>query len=221
MSKFFDVEKFRSNMIKQQIQPWEVFDQKVINLIAEVSREKFVPQDYYDLAFADINIPLGHDQVMMNPKIEARLLQALMLHRNDKVLEIGTGSGYLTALLAKLSQHVDSVDIFEDLVKTAEKNLTNLSIDNVSLSVGDAIQGWNTDTKYDVIVLTASVPSLDASFLKQLNTGGCIFAIVGREPAMQAKLIRNISAEQFDEDVLFETSIPSLIGTNQFEAFSL
>lgn len=206
------VEQARFNMIEQQIRPWEVLDQRVLNLFIEVPREEFVPTPYRNLAFVDVNIPLAHDQVMMTPNLEGRLLQALMLSPRDTVLEIGTGSGYLTALLARSARHVDSVDIFEDFVKTAEDKLKALNINNVSLNTGDAINGWNMDVRYDVIVLTGSVPSLKPSFQQQLNEGGCLFAIVGEEPIMQAVLINRINEKEWDREVLFETSLPPLLG---------
>ncbi len=216
-----NIEQARFNMIEQQIRPWEVLDQHVLDLMSEVPREKFVPETYRHLAFTDTLIPLEHDQVMMSPKLEGRLLQALMLHPKDMVLEIGTGSGYLTALLAKSARHVDSVDIFEDLVRTAVTQLNALNINNVSLNVGDAANGWQTDTRYDVIVLTGSVPVLNPQLKKQLNEGGCLFAIVGEEPVMQAYLINRISEDEFDTEVLFETSLPPLVDSHRSDHFVL
>ena len=209
-----NIEQARFNMIEQQIRPWEVLEQRVLSLMAEVPREDFVPIAYRQLAFADINIPLAHDQVMMSPKLEGRLLQSLMLTPQDTVLEIGTGSGYLTALLSKLVTHVDSVDIFADVIATAQEKLDALNINNVSLHVADAIKGWNTDIKYDVIVLTGSVPLLESQFDQQLKKGGCLFAIVGNAPIMQAQLINRIDSNNLNTEVLFETSIPPLIGAS-------
>jgi protein-L-isoaspartate(D-aspartate) O-methyltransferase len=216
-----NIEQARFNMIEQQIRPWEVLDQQVLDLMSQVPREKFVPETYRHLAFTDTPIPLAHDQVMMPPKLEGRLLQALMLHPKDTVLEIGTGSGYLTALLAKSARHVDSVDIFEDLVKTADTQLNALNINNFSLNVGDAVNGWQTDTRYDVIVLTGSVPVLNPQLKEQLNEGGCLFAIVGEEPVMQAYLINRISEDEFDTEVLFETSLPPLVEKHRSDHFVL
>jgi len=207
-----NIEQARFNMIEQQIRPWEVIDQRILNLMHEVPREEFVPLAYRKLAFADTNIPLGHEQVMMAPKLEGRILQSLMLTPKDRVLEIGTGSGYFTALLAKLAEHVDSVDIFPDIIATAQERLDALNIHNVSLHVGDAIKGWNSDTKYDVIVITGSVPCVESHFQKQLNDGGCLFAIVGNAPLMQAQLTNCIDANNLDTETLFETSLPSLVG---------
>lgn len=214
------IEKARFNMIEQQIRPWEVFDPRVLNLISKVPREVFVPKAYRNLAFADFCIPLGHDEVMMPPKVEGRLLQALMLSPKDTVLEIGTGSGYLTALLAKLAKHVDSVDIINDFVKEASTRLNSLNIHNVSLNVGDAINGWNIDSRYDVIVLTGSVLSLEPHFQAQLKEGGRLLAIVGEEPVMQVQLISRVGSD-FNSEVLFETSLRPLLGVAEQLRFVL
>ncbi|RKZ92034.1 MAG: protein-L-isoaspartate O-methyltransferase [Candidatus Parabeggiatoa sp. nov. 1] len=216
-----NVEQARFNMVEQQIRPWEVLEQRVLDLISDVPREEFAPTAYHSLAFADINIPLAHDQAMMSPKVEGRLLQALMLRPSDTVLEIGTGSGYLTALLAKSAKHVESVDIFEGFVKAAEVKLKALNINNVSLNTGDAINGWNTGTRYDVIVLTGSAPILKPHFQTQLNEGGRLFAIVGEEPVMQAQLIHRINENEWNMDALFETSLPPLLGAPEPNRFVL
>jgi protein-L-isoaspartate(D-aspartate) O-methyltransferase len=207
-----NIEQARFNMIEQQIRPWDVLDQQVLDVISTIPREEFVPQAYRNIAFTDINIPLAHDQVMMSPKLEGRVLQTLMLHPRDTVLEIGTGSGYFTALLAKSARHVDSVDLFEDFSRGALGNLNAFNINNVSLNIGDVFQGWNTDARYDVIVFTGSVPKLQPHFQEQLNEGGCLFAIVGEEPIMQARLISRLTEDQFETQDLFETSLPPLLG---------
>ncbi len=211
----------RSNMIEQQIRPWDVLNQQVLDLLYQVPREEFVPTDYRQLAFADINIPLGHDQVMLSPKMEARLLQALSVNPNDRVLEIGTGSGYLTALLAKMANNVDSVDIFEDLVTAAKAKLKALGISNVSLEVGDAAQGWNRQTEYDVIVITGSLSVLPEHIKQQIDEGGCILAVVGEGPVMQAQLINHVSAAEWYTEVLFETWLPPLINAPRSKRFCL
>jgi protein-L-isoaspartate(D-aspartate) O-methyltransferase len=217
----FNLEQARFNMIEQQIRPWNMFDQRVLDLMAEVPRELFVPEKYHDLAFADTEIPLANAQVMMSPKIEARILQALMIHPTDNVLEIGTGSGYFTALLAKSARQVDSVDIFEDFVESAQEKLDNLNINNVDLSVGDAINGWHIDNRYDVIILTGSVPILHPHFQEQLKEGGALFAIVGEQPVMQAKVINRITEEKIETQILFETSIAALLGAPEPARFVL
>jgi protein-L-isoaspartate(D-aspartate) O-methyltransferase len=217
----FNLEQARFNMVEQQIRPWNMFDQRVLDLMAEVPRELFVPEKYHNLAFADTEIPLANAQVMMSPKIEARILQALMIHPTDNVLEIGTGSGYFTALLAKSARQVDSVDIFEDFVESAQEKLDNLNINNVDLSVGDAINGWHIDNRYDVIILTGSVPILHPHFQEQLKEGGALFAIVGEQPVMQAKVINRITEEKIETQTLFETSIAALLGASEPARFVL
>jgi len=217
----FNFEQARFNMIEQQIRPWDVLDQRTLDLIASVPREQFVPEDYRKLAFADINIPLAQGQVMMSPKVEARLLQALRLNPNDSVLEIGTGSGYLTALLAKVTKHVDSVDIFPEFIQAVEIKLTALNINNVRLQVGNAINGWNTDVDYNVIVLTGSIPVLTSHFQNQLEEGGCLFAIIGEEPIMQAQLITKINQTKTNRELLFETVLPPLVGSESQKRFVL
>lgn len=214
-----DIEKARFNMIEQQVRPWEVLDQQVLDLMFQVPREVFVPPAYRNLAFADTNIPLAHAQVMLSPKLVGRLLQALSLQRRDRVLEIGTGSGYLTALLAKATKRVYSVDLFEDFIKAAEAKLKTSNLTNVSLSCGDAIQGWKSETRYDVIVLTGSVPTLDPIFQQQLNVGGRLFAVIGEAPVMQASLITHVNEEEWETEVLFETVLPPLIGVSEPKRF--
>jgi protein-L-isoaspartate(D-aspartate) O-methyltransferase len=202
----------RFNMIEQQIRPWEVLDQRVLDLMSELPRDEFVPTAYRNLAFADIHIPLAHNQVMMPPKVEGRLLQSLLLSPTDRVLEIGTGSGYLTALLAKSTKAVDSIDIFSDFTEQATLKLKILNINNVSLETGDAINGWKNSTHYDVIVLTGSVPVLKSHFQSQLTNGGRLFAIVGEEPLMNAELIVRVSEKEWRCESLFETTLPPLLG---------
>jgi len=216
-----NLEVARYNMIEQQIRPWDVLDQSVLDLIASLPREEFVPEDYRNLAFADTQIPLGHEQVMMSPKLEGRLLQALMLNPNDSVLEIGTGSGFFTALLARAAKIVETVDIFDDFVQEAATKLKRFGINNVILNSGDAAQGWQADRHYDVIVLTASVPLLPVHFQQQLNDGGCLLAIVGEAPIMQAQLITRINEHELIHDILFETFVPPLIHAPQPQRFVL
>lgn len=216
-----DLERARFNMVEQQVRPWEVLDQQVLDLMYQVPREKFVPQDYYKLAFADFNIPLAHHQVMMSPKMEGRLLQALALNPNDKVLEIGTGSGYLTALLAKSAKYVNSVDMFEDLVTAAKAKLDALGITNVLLEIGDAANGWNTQEQYDVIVFTGSLRKLPPHVKEQVREGGCVFAVIGEEPVMQAQVMNHVNEEEWHTEELFETWLPPLIGLSVARHFVL
>ena len=198
------------NMIEQQIRPWDVLDQKVLDLLGRIAREDFVPEAYRNLAYADISIPIGHDQFMMPPKVEARMLQALDLHHTDRVLEIGTGSAYVTALLAMLACQVDSVDIFEDFQKSADVRMRAHKLDNVTLAVGDASQGWSGHGLYDVIAITGSLPELPDVFQQSLNRGGRLFAVVGEAPVMEAVLVRRVGEKEFSREPLFETVLPAL-----------
>lgn len=218
-------EEARHNMIVQQIQPWNVRDDKVLELIQRLPREDFVPADYKVHAFTDINIPLspiqGQAQEMMSPKLEAYMLQALQVQEQDKVLEIGTGTGYVTALLASQSRHVITVDIDEDVSKRAEEKLSAHQITNVTYEVGDAALGWDKQKPYDVIAITGSLPMLPEIFQRNLNVGGRLFAIVGDSPAMEAILITRIKDNEWEHKVLLETDIPALINAAEPERFAL
>ena len=212
-------EQARFNMIEQQIRPAEVLDPVVLEVIATTPRELFVPADYQNLAFSDTNIPLAYDQVMMKPLQEARLLQALNIQATDKVLEIGTGSGYLTALMAKLAKKVISVELFPELSQNAEKVLKQLALQNITLIVGDAAQGWQERAPYDVIAVTGSMPILSESLKNQLAINGRLFVITGTDPVMSALLITRVDEDQWHQDVLYETLLPSLLNVEQPQAF--
>ncbi|MFZ9642467.1 MAG: protein-L-isoaspartate O-methyltransferase family protein [Candidatus Methylopumilus sp.] len=212
-------EQSRFNMIEQQIRPWDVLDGAVLDLLAKLPREAFVPKQYIGLAFADLEIPLGDGQVMLSPKMEGRILQSLAIKKTDKVLEIGTGSGYLTALLALQAKHVDSVELHAKLSKQAAKNIAAQGIANVNLVVADGVKGLPANAPYDVIVYTASIPMLNTQVERQLAIGGRMFVVVGEAPAMEATLITRISADSFKTDVLFETCLPMLVNAPQAERF--
>ena len=214
----------RFNMIEQQIRTWEVLDPTVLQLLNDVPRENFVPKEYLGLAFADIEIPLGHGQTMLSPKLEGRILQALKVQKTHSVLHIGTGSGYFTALLASLAKQVISVEIEADLSAQAAKNLAKNNIQNVTLEVADAVLGRPCDHSanmqfYDVIVYTGSSPVEPAGVRQQLNIGGVLFLVLGQAPAMQATLIQRVSKAGFKQDVLFETCIPELMYAPQAQQF--
>ena len=214
-----NLEQARFNMIEQQIRPWDVLDPVVLDLLKKVPREDFVPLQYAGLAFADLEIPLGHGQSMLSPKLEARLLQALELGKHDRVLEIGTGSGYMTALLATLAGHVVSVDCVAEFTAQARQTLMRQGIANVTLATGDAAHGFGEDGLFDVIILTGSVEVLPLAFEQSLAVGGRLLAVVGQVPVMAAKLIRRVDEEVFRRDVLFETCIPPLINTPRAQRF--
>ncbi len=203
------------NMIEQQIRPAEVLDAQVLQTIAEVPREYFVPSAYRQLAYSDTHIPLGNGQTMMSPIQEARLLQALNIQRSDTILEIGTGSGYLTALLAKLGKQVISIEIDQQLSKSAAQKLRQHGITNVTLEIGDASKGWGQHAPYDVMAVTGSLPVMCKDLQRQLKSGGRLFVIVGSAPAMSAMLITRISDNQWSEEELFETVIPPLINAEK------
>ena len=205
-----DFERARFNMVEQQIRTWEVLDQRVLDLLLQVRREEFVPPAYRELAFADMEIPLGHGETMLQPKLEARMVQELMPAESDRVLEVGTGSGYMTALLATLSGHVYSVDIVGDFSRSAGGRLATHGIRNVTLDVGDAAAGWDKHGPYDAIVLTGSVPVLSESFRTSLKPGGRLLAVVGEPPVMEAQLITSAGAGAYNSVGLFETCIAPL-----------
>ncbi len=216
-----NLDQARYNMIEQQIRPWEVLDQRVLDLLGTVPREDFVPPAYRNLAFADINIPLGEGQVMMSPKVEARILQALNLQEDESVLEVGTGSGYVTALLASLAKHVISVDINPEMTRQAGEKLTLHGISNVTLETGDAARGWDTQAPYDAIVITGSLPLLPDTFKQALKVGGRLLAIVGDSPVMSVVLFTRVGEAEWAQETLFETDLPALVNAPQPERFSL
>lgn len=209
-----NVEQARFNMIEQQIRTWEVLDQDVLDLLYAVRREDFVPGAYRALAFSDLEVPLyegaGEGERMMQPKVEARILQELAVRKYERVLEVGTGSGYLAALLAARAHHVHSVEISPRLKAFAEENLSRSGVENVTVELGDAAQGWPSHAPYDVIVLTGSTPVLPPSFLAQLKTGGRLFAVVGDPPVMEARLITCLGQGSHHTIDLFETSLAPL-----------
>ena len=214
-----DFETARFNMVEQQIRPWEVLDPNVLNACAQVPREAFVPENYRQLAFSDTEIDIGHGQAMMAPKIEARLLQALDVRRTDRVLEIGTGSGYLSALLASLAAHVTSIEIFDDLATRAKHNLRQGGISNVALHVGDGLDGWSTAEPYDVIVVTGSTPARRPLIEQQLSINGRMFIVVGVAPVMEALLITRLAKDSWTTESLFETELAPLLGAEQKPEF--
>lgn len=214
-----DLEQARFNMIEQQVRTWEVLDGTVLELLNQVPREEFVPARYIGLAFADIEIPIGEGQTMLPPKIEGRILQALAVKDGERVLEIGTGSGYLTALLARLARSVVSVELFASLSATAKSNLAQQGIGNVTLEVGNAATGWDAHAPYDVIAFTGSLPVIPEEVQHSLAIGGRMFVVTGDAPVMEAAMIRRVSTDGFKRDVLFETCLPPLINAPQPDRF--
>jgi len=213
-------ETARFNMLEQQIRPWEVLDQNSLDIIEEIPREDFVAAPYKAMAFADIELPLGHGQYMLAPKIEAKILQALQIQKTDKILEIGTGSGYLTALLASQGQQVKSLDINPEFTELANSRLSALNISNVQLETADAAQDYDTTEKFDVIVITGSLPTLPNTYKKKLTTGGRLFVVTGQEPVMEARLVTRTSNDQWADVALFETQLAVLENAATTNAFN-
>ena len=207
-----NIEQARFNMIEQQIRPWEVLDPRVLDLLSAVKREDFTPEAFRSLAFADMEIPLGQGQVMLAPKIEAKVLQELGLKTTDKVLEIGTGSGYMAALMAACCEHVVSVESRQELAAQARENLQRAGIGNVSIEVGNGADGWSSRGPYDAIVVSGSMPEAPSTLLKQLRVGGRLAIFVGVAPVMEAQLITRTGEDTFNVINLFETVVPKLDG---------
>lgn len=216
-----NVEQARYNMIEQQIRPWDVLDSRVLDTLATVPREVFAPSKYRNLAFCDVEIPIGHGQAMMKPAIQGRLLQALRLEATDTALEIGTGSGFLSACLARLTASVVSVEFYPELSQLALQNLNAQGIGNVSLRVGDASEQWCGDGRFDAIAITGSLPEVPDSYRRQLQINGRLIAIVGESPVMEARLVTRVAEEQWAEESLFETELQRLINAQAKTEFVL
>ncbi len=213
-----NLEAARQQMVEQQVRAWEVLDPRVLEVLASVPREHFVPEKYQGLAFADTEIPIAHDQVMMAPKVEGRLLQALDLKGEENVLEIGTGSGFLCACLARLARQVTSLEIYDELSTSADDKLQALALRNFKLEVADATR-LETSKSYDAIAVTASAPRRMRRFEKALNKGGRLFMIVGDAPVMEAMLITRVGDNTWTSQSLFETSIAPLVNVEQPSRF--
>lgn len=217
----------RENMIEQQVRPWDVLDDRVLEVMSHTSRSAFVPEEYQQLAYADLEIPIGHGEKMMHPRVEGRVMQTLNIQPTDRVYEVGTGSGYLTACMAQLAAHVDSIEIHPDLSSAAGTNLDANGSGNITLKIGDALSSSEGNTaQYDVIVLTGSLPDYQGQFESLLNPGGRMFVVTGNEPAMQAILLSKDHTEgtgnsTTSKKVVFETSLKPLIGAEKQPSFHL
>ena len=216
-------EQARFNMIEQQIRPWEVLDPLVLELLSVVKREDFVPEAHKALAFADLEIPLadtpGVGQTMLVPRMEARMLQELGVKTKDSVLEIGTGSGYMAALIAAKAEFVYSVEIDSRLAEMARKNLQRADVANVSVELGDGAQGWAQQAPYDAIVLSGSTPVLSEALLRQLKIGGRLVAVVGEAPAMHLQLVTRTEENAFNTINVLETVVAPLLNAPQRNKF--
>jgi protein-L-isoaspartate(D-aspartate) O-methyltransferase len=214
-----NIEQARFNMVEQQIRPWDVLDSQILDLLFEVRREDFVPEAWRGLAFADLEIPLGENATMLSPKMEARMLQELVIRQTDHALEIGTGSGYVAALLGRLAKEVTTVEIKPDLAQSAKERLIQHGATNVKVLQGDAAHDWIEGAPWDVILISGAIPKEPSQLLQRLNIGGRLLAVVGDAPVMRATLWTRLE-RGFQSLVLFETVIPNLHNAPQPERFS-
>ncbi|WP_332876665.1 protein-L-isoaspartate O-methyltransferase family protein [Massilia sp. S19_KUP03_FR1] len=210
-----NIEQARFNMIEQQIRPWNVLDQEVLDALHIVKREQFVPAACASLAFADTEIPLGNGAAMFNPKVEARILQELQVKKHETVLEIGAGSGYMAALLAYKGRHVTTIEINPALKEMAQQNLARANVTNVTIELGNGSEGWTAGAPYDVIAISGALEVLPEVFLKQLKVGGRIAAIVGVAPVMQCVIITRVAEAAWDTVQVFETNVKQLASAPQ------
>lgn len=208
-----DTQLARSNMIEQQVRPWDVLDQRVLDVLGEVPREAFLDDEHKGVAYSDFPMPIGHGQHMLKPTVDGRLLQALLLRLTDSVLEIGTGSGYLTACLAKLSGNVESIEIIPQLAESAQQRLSQRGVSNVSVLQQDAAAVWDARDGYDAIAFSGAVPAVPDFYQQKMNVGGRLFAVVGEasNPTMEAILLTRIRDNEWNKESLFEVSIDPLV----------
>lgn len=208
-----DLQQARSNMIEQQVRPWDVLDQRVLDVLAEVPRDAFVDAQHKGVAYSDFPLPIGHGQHMLKPTVEGRLLQALLLEVTDSVLEIGTGSGFMTACLARLSAKVESIELIPALAESAQARLAERGVSNATVTQQDAADTWDAKDGYDAIAFTGSLPSVPDYYLNKLNVGGRLFAFIGEssQPTMEAVLITRVRDSEWSRESLFETTVDPLV----------
>ncbi len=204
-------EQARQNMVENQVRPWEVLDARVLDVLGRIRREDFVAPAHRQIAFADLNLPIGHGEVMMKPVLEGRVLQALDLKSDDQVLEIGTGSGFLTACLASLAGHVTSLDVHADFTAAAGQRLAQAGIGNVKLETGEAVHSWQPAGQFDAIVVTGAVYEIPQRFLGWLKPGGRLLAARGESPVQQVVLITHEGEGRYREENILETDLPYLV----------
>jgi protein-L-isoaspartate(D-aspartate) O-methyltransferase len=214
-------EQARLNMVENQVRPWEVLEYSVLDTLKTIRREDFVAPAHRNVAFADMNIPLGHDEVMMKPVIEGRVLQAVALNKTDEVLEIGTGSGYLTACLANLAGKVTSIDMHADFVEAAKQRLSAAGVANATLEVAEAVNGYTPAGVFDVVVVTGAVHAVPEKFVRWLKPGGRMFVVRGDSPAQTAVLLTHEGEGRYREESLFETDLPYLAHAAPVKRFVL
>ncbi len=216
-----NLELARYNMVEQQIRPWEVLEERILDVLEELPREVFVPVGRRNLAYADLQLPIGHGEVMLEPKVEARLLQALGPRPDERALEIGTGTGYLAACLGRLAGEVLTIDRLDTFCEGARQRLREQGVANVRCDTGDAAHGWDDGVAYDVIAVTGSLPVFHRGFHRSLTVGGRLVMIVGDDPIMEALLITRVGPDQWATESLFDTSVPALVGAPRSTSFEL
>ena len=205
-----NLDQARFNMVEQQVRTWDVLDSRVLDLMQRLPRHAFVADRYRNLAYSDLELPIGEGEVMLSPKLQGRILQALGVSESEQVLEIGTGNGFLTACLAALSAHVTSVDIVAVFAAVAHDHLERLGIHNVTLETGDAAAGWDTGRRFDAIAVTGSLPEFHEGFHRSLTIGGRLFMVVGEAPTMEGLLITRVAEDQWATESVLDTCIPPL-----------
>lgn len=216
-----NTELARQNMIENQVRTWEVLDPRVLEALGTVRREDFVPARHRNLAFADIALPIGHGEVMFKPVVEGRILQAIALIPGERVLEIGTGTGFLTACMAQLGASVHSIERHADLADVARAQLAAAQLRNTKVEVADALRDFSSSESFDVVVVGGAVHALPDRFRNWVKPGGRLFAIVGDSPAMQATLFERVDATHWRQESLFETDVPYLLHAEPPRRFAL
>ncbi|HEX2492516.1 MAG TPA: protein-L-isoaspartate O-methyltransferase [Steroidobacter sp.] len=213
-----NIEAAREQMVDQQVRAWDVFDDRVLTTMREIPRERFAPERYCSVAFADASIPIGRGQSMLPAKVHGRILQALAISPDDVALEIGAGSGYLSACMGKLASRVRSFEIFPDLAEQARSNVLAAAVNNVAIEAADGIR-LDEQLAYDVIAVTGSLPAYDERFQRALKIGGRLFVVVGQAPVMEAWLVTRIGDREWQRESLFETVFDPLINAARPSAF--
>lgn len=214
-----NLDQARFNMVEQQIRPWDVLDPKVLDLYMDTPRHLFVAPEHEKMAYSDIELPIGFEQNMLHPRVEARMLQALDIQGDESALEIGTGTGFMTALIAKLADKVTTIDIVAELTDKAKANLEGY--DNITFETGDASQNWDDNQLYDVIVFTGSMAHLPENYKLKLKLGGRLAVTLGNETVMTTQIITRVSETDFEVEELFETVMQPLKGATRASNFSL
>ncbi len=214
-----NLEQARFNMVEQQVRTWEVLDPAVLDVLGKVPREDFVPSRYRKMAFADLRIPIGHGQVMMKPLEEGRMLQSLEIQPGQRILEVGTGSGFTAACMSELGGVVTSLDIHPELSESAAARFRRLGFDGIETVVADALSDYEPSSSFDIVAVTASVKAVPQRFLDWVDSGGRLFAVRGASPAMEAVCLHQIGSGRWHPDSLFETDLPRLIGAEDQPTF--